>query len=152
MLREASDSVAADLTERQSDLGAAEGGTQTIVLDSLLSVWEFRGTLVSPRRLQQARVTVDSSVFPHVDADFEERLNEIYADCGCTGGSLALTGSALLLAAQQMRSAQAPNTRRVVRQLALLGIAATGGKVAGMAVNRARMLGMTRALAPKRKP
>lgn len=135
--------LAAPRTEQGRGFGGPQDGIRTIVLDSAYSLEGFRSALGSARRLPLARVSVDISVFPDVEVDFEERLNETYADCGCAQGSIALAASAVLLAVLQARSSRSLTGRLAMQQLALLGIAAAAGKVAGLAANRGRLLRMT---------
>lgn len=58
-------------TEQEGGFGGPPGGIRTIVLDSKLSLEQFRAALESPRRLPPARVIVDPLVFPNSEAGFE---------------------------------------------------------------------------------
>lgn len=122
------------------------GASPDIVLDSPTALADFRATLAISMPLRQGRIIVDPSFIPGSNPAIEERLNELYSDCGCTAGSVAATAATAANAIRLARSAVPVGAAVGLRCLAQVSVAALVGKSIGLMYNRLALLHLTASL------
>jgi len=120
------------------------GPSRQVVLNSREDLVRFRMQLHVLRALPPAAIRIGTGVALAPDrASFEERLNSLYSDCGCTAGSIAATatfGSATWIA----RAKRTVGFTFGLRTLAAVLATALVGKLAGLTYSRIALIRLVR--------
>lgn len=111
-------------------------GDAVIVIDSHDALVEFRASLRLPSLPSATRIELDER-FAGEDADqLEERLNDVYLDCGCDMGALALGLAAAGFVGWLLVTGASFGWATGIRGALILFAAAVVGKIAGLVRNR----------------
>ena len=145
--------VAVAETVPQSDLTGLVSGAHhgDVVLDSASALAAFRASLLTRPRRVKGRIVLDPDFATPEDRGLERRLNELYADCGCTLGAAAALVAAITCTARVLTADSPVGTAAGARSLAVVGAAAVAGKAVGLLYSRAALLRLTTTIAPRER-
>ena len=113
----------------------------TLLIDSPIALARLRRSLWLPHvTTPGTRIVLPADAFGAVAKRAEPRVNTLYASCGCKAGALAVLLTAAGLAAWWGLGDMALSGRVLLVDLGVLLGAALAGKLAGIAVNRMRLV------------
>lgn len=107
-----------------------------LVIDSHDTLARFRASLRRPWLPSVTRIELDSRLAGEDTERIEERLNDVYLDCGCDIGAVALALAAVGLVAWLLVTGGSLGWAAAVRSVVILFVAAVVGKIAGLVRNR----------------
>ena len=107
-----------------------------IVIDSPDALAEFRASLRMPRLPPTTGIKLDRRYAGEDTEELEERLNDVYLDCGCDMGALALGLAAAGFVGWLLVTGQSLGWATAVRGGVIFFAAAVVGKIAGLLRNR----------------
>ncbi len=124
------------------------GATDTYrVVDSDHSLERFRASLRSlAPSLPDTRIVLDTDYFGGDTGRLEERLNELYSDCGCGSGTLAVYLAAVGYVIWWFLSGVGIGWGVAAGGVVVIAIAAVAGKVLGLIRARVLLLRLTSSL------
>lgn len=127
----------------------SDGPRADVVIDSDRVLREFGASPLTFERRDKRRIVLDADFATAADSPLEERLNELYADCGCTVGAKAALLAAIVCTTSFLRSDLPVGATAGARCLAVVGAAAVAGKTAGLLYSRVALLRLTKPLRPR---